>query len=84
MNLESLFLKPIDKQVASKMIVKNHYSHAWTMCTYALGVFEKKDTVFFDGANDNLIGVLIYGYPVGRKVVNGLSKKLETNVKKSI
>lgn len=78
-NTDKYYLKTTSKDLAKKMIVKNHYSHAWTMCTYALGVFEKKDTVFFDGANDNLIGVLIYGYPVGRKVVNGLSKKLETN-----
>lgn len=74
MNLESLFLKPIDKQVASKMIVKNHYSHAWTSCRYALGVFCKGgDHQWYGTSDDELLGVIVYGFPVGRHVATNIS-----------
>ena len=74
MNLESLFLKPIDKQVASKLIVKNHYSHAWTSCRYALGVFCKGgDHQWYGTSDDELLGVIVYGFPVGRHVATNIS-----------
>ena len=76
MNLESLYLKPIDKQVASKLIIKNHYSHAWTSCRYALGVFCKGNNHQFYGdgmTDDELIGVVVYGFPVGRHVATNIS-----------
>ena len=50
-NTDKYYLKKTSKDLAKKMIVKNHYSHAWTMCTYALGVYEKEDITFFEGAN---------------------------------
>jgi hypothetical protein len=71
-------LRQIDKSVAKKMIVKNHYSHCWTMCHVALGVFEiGKPSPFIDDTEDTLIGVLVYGAPVGRQVINGLSPILD-------
>jgi len=74
MNLESLFLKPIDKQVAAKMIIKNHYSHAWTSCRYALGVFSKGDDhQWYGTSEDELLGVIVYGFPVGRHVATNIS-----------
>ena len=35
-------LREIKKSVAEDMVVKYHYSHTWTSCRYALGVFYKK------------------------------------------
>jgi hypothetical protein len=71
------YIGPIKKDDAKKLIVVNHYSHAWTSCRYALGIFKKsKDDIFFDGSGDRIIGTLIYGFPIGRQVINGLSDLL--------
>ena len=69
---------PIAKSIAKDIIVKKHYTHAWTSCRYALGVYyntEKNDVI---GNSQKLIGVAIYGFPVGAKaptsVCDGLTK----------
>lgn len=36
-----VFIREINSSLAKDLIVKNHYSHAWTMCSVALGVFLK-------------------------------------------
>ena len=59
----------IDKSIAKDLIIKNHYSHKWTSCRYAIGLFD----------NDNLIGVAIYGFPVGRQVVTSITSDLTNN-----
>lgn len=71
-------IRPIAKSIAKDMVVKYHYTHAWTSCRYAIGVFHEteKESAFIDG--DELIGVMIYGFPVGAKaatsVCEGMSK----------
>jgi hypothetical protein len=57
----------IDKKIAKELIIKNHYSQSWTSCRYALGLFYE----------DELVGVAIYGFPVGRQVVKSISPILE-------
>ena len=61
------------------MIVKNHYSHKWTSCRYALGIFYKTDNEhqFFDETEEKLAGVAIYGYPVGRSAPKSISPELK-------
>ena len=70
-------IQPITKSIAKEIIVKKHYTHSWTMCRYALGIYHKSDETGFFG-EDKLIGCLIYGYPVGRSaptsIVEGLTK----------
>lgn len=63
-------IKIIDKNQAKELIVKNHYSHKWTSCRYALGLFNDQD---------NIVGVAVYGYPVGRRVVSSISNLLTNN-----
>lgn len=60
----------IDKKIAKELIIKNHYSHKWTSCRYAIGLFDEED---------KLIGVAIYGFPVGRQVVNSICDGLSNN-----
>ena len=59
----------IDKNIAKELIIKNHYSHKWTSCRYALGLFD----------NENLIGVAIYGFPIGRQMIKSITPNLENN-----
>ena len=70
-------IHPIAKSIAKKMIIEKHYSHAWTMCRYALGIYHKSDDVYF--GNDKLIGCLIYGYPVGRSAAKSISDDIEND-----
>jgi len=64
---------PIPKSVAKTMVIRYHYSHRFTSCRYALGVFYKKDNhKFFDGEYEDLIGVIVYGHPVGESAVKSI------------
>jgi len=72
-------IRKISKKIAKKLIVENHYSHAWTACRYALGIFYETDNehTFFDEKEEKLIGVLIYGCPIGRLAAQSISKELK-------
>lgn len=72
-------IREINKPTAKEMIVTYHYSHAWTMCRYALGVFYKTDEVDILGNDEQLIGCLVYGYPVGRQAVTSVIDGLDNN-----
>ena len=65
--------------MAKSMIVKHHYSHKWTSCRYALGIFYETDNehTFFDEKDEKLAGVAIYGYPVGRSAPKSISPELK-------
>ena len=45
-----LSVREIDRKIAKKLIVENHYSHQWTKCTHALGLFTTtgREHSFFD------------------------------------
>lgn len=62
-------VSPIDKDKAKVIITQNHYSKKWTSCRYALGLFDRKE----------LIGVAVYGFPVGRQVVKSISAALSND-----
>tara|TARA_Y100000034_G_C6783565_1_gene350396 strand:- start:61 stop:804 length:744 start_codon:yes stop_codon:yes gene_type:complete len=74
-DISKLLVRKIEKKVAKKMIVENHYSHSWTSCRYALGLFYITDNshILFDENEEKLIGVAIYGYPVGRLAAESIS-----------
>ena len=72
-------IREISKKMAKQMIVKNHYSHKWTSCRYALGIFYETDNEhqFFDETEEKLAGVAIYGYPVGARAAASISPELQ-------
>ena len=71
-------VREISTSIAKEIIVKKHYTHAWTACRYSLGIFYRTDTENALGDTEKLIGCLIYGFPVGAKaptsVCEGLTK----------
>jgi hypothetical protein len=71
-------IHPIAKSIAEDIIVKKHYTHAWTACRYALGIYYRNDEKDIFGNDQSLIGCAIYGFPVGAKaptsVCEGLTK----------
>lgn len=78
-NIDKVSVRKINNSVAKDIIVKHHYSHAWTMCSLALGVFYKtgKEMDFFEGEEEELIGCLVFGNPVGRSTAASLSSYLK-------
>ncbi len=78
-NPDKITIREISKKIAKDMIVKNHYSHKWTSCRYALGIFYETDNqhAFFDEKDEKLAGVAIYGYPVGRSAPKSISPELK-------
>lgn len=68
-------LRQISKKLAEDMIVKNHYSHKWSLCQVAYGIFYKDSdsSPFFENANEKLIGCVVYGQPVGRSAAESIS-----------
>lgn len=74
MDFENYYIKPISKNMARKMIVDNHYSHLWTKCSVAFGVFQRGlENAFFDTFDDVLLGCVVFGDPIGVDVVNSIS-----------
>ena len=67
-NTDRLIVREVTKSIAKKMVIKHHYSHLWTKCSVALGLFHDtgKQHKFFSGNKEDLIGVIIYGDPIGR------------------
>ena len=50
-------IAPISKSIAKDMIIKKHYTHAWTMCRYALGIYHQMEENDIFGNDKKLIGV---------------------------
>lgn len=67
---------PISKKVAKDIIVKKHYTHAWTAARYCLGIYYKTDEEDKFGNCDKLVGVLVYGFPVGARAATSISEML--------
>ena len=75
----SVFIEEIPPSVAKKMIIEKHYTHAFSMCRYALGIYYvgEKDHKFYDEKEKKLIGCMTYGYPVGRSAIKSMIPTLE-------
>ena len=69
-------VREISPTIAKEIIVKKHYTHAWTMCRYSLGIFYRTDEQNALGDNDKLIGCLVYGFPVGARAATSISEQL--------
>ena len=69
-------VREISSSVAKEIIVKKHYTHAWTACRYALGIFYKTNESNALGDSDKLIGCLVYGFPVGARAANSVSDSI--------
>jgi hypothetical protein len=77
-DVSRVYIAPIAKSIAKSIIVKKHYTHSFSSCRYALGIYYK-DYSEFQFGDSKLIGCLIYGFPVGRSastsICDGLLKE---------
>lgn len=78
-NPEKLVIRPIDKSVAEELIVKNHYSHKWSLCQVAYGIFfvTDEECKFVEGKEEKLIGCMVFGQPVGRSAAESVSELIK-------
>jgi hypothetical protein len=76
-----IYLRSINKNVAKTIIETHHYTHKWTSCTVAYGVYYKDypETTFFGGYDSKLIGVLVYGNAVGRSASTSITPLITNN-----
>lgn len=65
-NISRIDVYKIDCKEANAIQSANHYLHAKTQCKYAFGVYYDK----------SIVGVLLYGHPVGFRVTNSITKNL--------
>jgi hypothetical protein len=71
-------VRQISKFVAENMIKKYHYTHTFpASCQYSLGVFYKSSEHQFFEDDQELIGCLTYGPPVGRRAAASISPELK-------
>ncbi len=68
-------VRQITKAVAKNFVIEHHYSHRFSSCKYALGVFyrDKEEHAFFGGDNEKLIGTIIYGHPVCNRAIQSIT-----------
>ena len=74
-----LSIRQVDKPTAKKMVVKYHYSKLWTKCSVALGLFidTGKEHSFFDEPEEKMVGVIVYGDPIGRLTGQSISDEIK-------
>lgn len=75
-DVSRVYVASIAKSTAEDIIVKKHYTHAWTSCRHAIGIYYKTDTPDQFGNYDKLVGCAIYGFPVGARAATSISDEL--------
>jgi hypothetical protein len=75
-NTSKITIERTTKDVVYNIVVNKHYANTWTASSDIYAVYyESNDHKFFDD-NKKLIGCVIYGNPVGFRVVKSICKEL--------
>ncbi len=78
MDPTNFLVDEIPLKLAKPIIIKNHYSRKWSPSKISFGVYEiSKMGADKNQGLDGLIGVAVYGLPVGRSVISGISHLLK-------
>lgn len=80
-DVSKISLKRISKNVAKDIIVKNHYSHTWSLCQVSYGIFynDGESNGFLEDDTGKLIGCIVYASPVGRSAAASISDAISIN-----
>ena len=72
-----IVIERCNKETVYKIIKKKHYAKTWTASSNIYGIYyDSGNHKFFDGKELKLIGTVIYGNPVGFRVVKSISEEL--------
>ena len=66
---DNYYIEQIEYKLAMDMVVKHHYLHRRSPCSYAFGLFEKK--------TNDIKGVIVYGKPASNPLCIGIAGKEE-------
>ena len=76
-NTANIVIERSKKEVVYNMVVNKHYANTWTASSDIYAIYYKSgEHKFFDGDNLKLIGCVIYGNPVGFRVVKSICEDL--------
>tara|TARA_Y100000296_G_C5086078_1_gene212456 strand:- start:70 stop:768 length:699 start_codon:yes stop_codon:yes gene_type:complete len=66
------------KSVVQNIITKKHYAKKWTESKHIYAIYwDEGESEFFEDRKLKLIGAILYGHPVGFRVVKSISDELE-------
>lgn len=67
--MKNYLVEIINPRIGKELIIKNHYTHKWSSCRYAFGLV----------LDNKIMGVCVYGSPVGRLTTASISPKVLGN-----
>ena len=72
-----IVIERCNKETVYNIVKKKHYAKTWTASSDIYGIYyDSGEHRFFDGKELKLIGCVIYGNPVGFRVVKSISEEL--------
>ena len=72
-----IVIERCNKETVYNIVKKKHYAKTWTASSNIYGIYyDSGNHKFFDGKELKLIGTVIYGNPVGFRVVKSISEEL--------
>jgi hypothetical protein len=72
-----IVIEPTNKDVVYNIITKKHYANTWTASSNIYGIYHDcGEHKFFGGKELKLIGCVLYGNPVGFRVIKSISEEL--------
>lgn len=77
-DISKITIRQLNKNVATDIINKYHYTHNCGNIKIAFGIFIENNVKFFD-KGEKVIGAIIYSHPVGRNVIESISDSLKSN-----
>ena len=75
-NTSKIIIEPTKKDVVYKLVTDKHYAGTWTASSNMYAVYyDCGEHQFFSGKELKLIGVVLYGNPVGFRVVKSICEE---------
>ena len=72
-----IVIERCNKETVYSIVKKKHYAKTWTASSNIYGIYyDSGEHKFFDGKELKLIGCVIYGNPVGFRVVKSIAEEL--------
>ena len=81
-DISKIVIERCNKETVYSIVKKKHYAKTWTASSNIYGIYyDSGEHQFFDGKQLKLIGTVIYGNPVGFRVVKSIADEL-TDIEK--
>ena len=75
-DISKIVIEPTKKDVVYKLVTDKHYAGTWTASSNMYAVYyDCGEHQFFSGKELKLIGVVLYGNPVGFRVVKSICEE---------